>query len=307
MTTVGLLLAFQETRTNVLLARNCEIINAQLQLLEDESKPMLLIFANEVTTRCEHGVGSSQHACVFRFRCPQLIQESSFGSTILKSFKFPLMLLSTESILFWFSLWVSFSWAILYMQFSSISLVYETVYTFSKAQVGATYTAIIVGSLVGACLCIMQDHLLKRHWPEQALRPESRLYFSCIMSLLLPAGLFCFGWTTRSSIPYIVPTIAIGIFILGIFVIYLAVFNYLADSYDQYASSALAAQSMCRNLLAGVFPLFTRPMFENLGFGPAASLLGGIAILLCFVPWVLCFYSGSITKRSALIRELQSQ
>ena len=32
---------------------------------------------------------------------------------------------------------------------------------------------------------------------------------------------------------------------MGIFSIYLAVFNYLADTYHRYASSALAAQSFC--------------------------------------------------------------
>lgn len=42
----------------------------------------------------------------------------------------------------------------------------------------------------------------------------------------------------------------------GIFSIYLAVFNYLADSYHRYASSALAAQSFSRNMLAGAFPLY---------------------------------------------------
>ena len=33
---------------------------------------------------------------------------------------------------------------------------------------------------------------------------------------------------------------------MGIFSIYLAVFNYLADTYHRYASSALAAQSFCK-------------------------------------------------------------
>lgn len=32
---------------------------------------------------------------------------------------------------------------------------------------------------------------------------------------------------------------------MGIFSVYLAVFNYLADTYHRYASSAIAAQSCC--------------------------------------------------------------
>lgn len=62
---------------------------------------------------------------------------------------------------------------------------------------------------------------------------------------MMPAGLFWFGWTSFPSIPWIVPSLAVGCATMGIFSIYLAVFNYLADTYHRYASSALAAQSCC--------------------------------------------------------------
>ena len=55
-----------------------------------------------------------------------------------------------------------------------------------------------------------------------------------------------FGWTSFPNIPWIVPTLAVGCATMGIFSIYLAVFNYLADTYHRYASSALAAQSFCK-------------------------------------------------------------
>jgi hypothetical protein len=40
----------------------------------------------------------------------------------------------------------------------------------------------------------------------------------------------------------------------------LAVFNYLADAYGTYASSALAGQSFLRNMIAAAFPFFTETM-----------------------------------------------
>jgi hypothetical protein len=58
-----------------------------------------------------------------------------------------------------------------------------------------------------------------------------------------------FGWTSFANVHWIVPSIAIGIATVGIFAIYLSTFNYLADTYHRYASSALAAQSFCRNML----------------------------------------------------------
>ena len=70
------------------------------------------------------------------------------------------------------------------------------------------------------------------------------------------------------------------------------------------ASSAIAAQSFCRNVGAAVFPLFTEQMFTNLDYAPAASLLGGIAALLTIVPWVLLFKGEQIRARSRIAREI---
>ena len=74
---------------------------------------------------------------------------------------------------------------------------------------------------------------------------EGRLYFVCVESILLPIGLFWFGWTSFPSVHWIVPSMAVGCATMGIFSIYLATFNYLADTYHRFASSAIAAQSCC--------------------------------------------------------------
>lgn len=46
------------------------------------------------------------------------------------------------------------------------------------------------------------------------------------------------------------PIVGIIILMTSVYHIYLAVFNYLSDSYLIYASSALAAQSFCRNMVS---------------------------------------------------------
>ena len=102
------------------------------------------------------------------------------------------------------------------------------------------------GALISTVLSIYQEKIA-RHYGKLSSTPEGRLYFSCIESALLPIGLFWFGWTSFSHIHWIVPTIAVGCATMGIFSIYLAVFNYLADTYHRYASSALAAQSFCES------------------------------------------------------------
>ena len=188
------------------------------------------------------------------------------------------------------------------MTFGVIPLVFTSVYDFSTQSVGAVFSAIAIGSIVGAALSIVQERIAKRFLPKLHSRPEGRLYFACLESALLPIGLFWFGWTSNTSTHWISPTLALGCAQIGIFSIYLAVFNYLADVYHRYASSALAGQSFCRNVLAAVFPLFTNQMFERLGYGGASSLLGGIATLLTFVPWVLVFQGEKIRGRSKVAR-----
>ena len=153
-------------------------------------------------------------------------------------------LLATEPVVFFFSLWVSFSWGVLYLTFSAIPLVFTTNHHFNLEQNGAVFTAICIGSILSTIISVSQERIAQ-YFGKITSTPEGRLYFSCFQSALLPIGLFWFGWTLSPSIHWIVPTMAVGCATMGIYSIYLAVFNYLADTYHRYASSALAAQSFC--------------------------------------------------------------
>lgn len=146
------------------------------------------------------------------------------------------------------------------MTFSAIPLVFETTYGFNLEQSGAVFAAISIGGILFTGVAIYQESVCRKYLPatHQALldTPEGRLYFACVQSALLPIGCIWFGVSgAYPSVPWIVPALGLACATMGIFSIYLAVFNYLADSYHRYASSALAAQSFCRNLLGGAFPL----------------------------------------------------
>jgi hypothetical protein len=187
--------------------------------------------------------------------------------------------------------------------FQSVPIVFSTSHHFTDAQSSAVLTSMCVGSVVALFLNHLIEKAAKRFFPH-ATGPETRLYSSCTLGCFLPIGMFWFGWTSFPSIPWIVPAISVGVSTIGIFVIYLAVFNYFADTYHRYASSALAAQSFCRNLLGGSFPLITPALFNNLTFQGAGSLLGGLGALLTIVPWVLVFYGTSIRARSKFAKDI---
>lgn len=154
-------------------------------------------------------------------------------------------MLLTEPVVFFFSLWVSFSWAVLYLQFSSVPLIFRTNHNFTIEQTGAVFTSMCVGVIIITIISIYQERIAMR-FGKHTTSPEGRLYFVCIESVLLPIGLFWFGWSSFSSVHWIVPAMAVGCATMGIFSIYLATFNYLADTYHRYASSAIAAQSCCK-------------------------------------------------------------
>ncbi len=228
----------------------------------------------------------------------------------------PFYLLLTEPVVFWFSLWAAFSWGVLYLSFSVVPFLYKT----DLDRSSRVYVSMMVAAAVATAVSIVQEHLLKhpqwrthpedssfrysdsrlwafmrRRFPAEA--PEARLYFACITAMMLPAGLFG-GFLCPRDMDGYAEAVGLGFALWGIYSVYLATFNYLADTYHIYASSALAAQSFCRNVLGGAFPLLTSAMFTKLGLRGAGGLLGGIATVLTVTPWVLVFWGERIRARS---------
>ncbi|EKG09763.1 Major facilitator superfamily [Macrophomina phaseolina MS6] len=288
-------ICFKETRGSVLLSRKAKALNDWYEAREaagyynfdmiSESTPH-----KKIPQRIRWKVKSDE-------------ERASIMTMISISLYRPFHLLLTEPVVFFFSLWVSFSWAILYLTLGAIPLVFETRHDMSLGQANSIFAVMVIFAIVATWLSIFQENWARRKGKLDG-NPEDRLYFACVESALMPIGLFMFGWTSYSSIHWIVPTIAIGLATIGIFSIYLATFNYLADVYHRYSSSALAAQSFCRNMLGGAFPLITTQMYRELGYGGASSLLGGIGAVLTVVPWVLVFYGPQIRRRSKFASEI---
>jgi hypothetical protein len=128
--------------------------------------------------------------------------------------------------------------------------------------------------------------------------PEARLYFSVPGSLIFTAGMFWYGWSSYPDTHWIVPALGIGCVGYGIYGIYLAVVNYLADAYEKYAASALSAASMGRNVFGAFLPLATPALYNNLSFAWASSLLGFIGLVLSAVPVLLLLKGEAIRARS---------
>jgi hypothetical protein len=107
----------------------------------------------------------------------------------------PIHLLFIEPIVFFFSLWVSFSWAVLYATFAAMPLVFRESYDSNVEQCGAVFGAMCIASILSTVLSILQDKCVRQYLARisSLWKPERHLYVSCVQSLLLPIGCFWFG------------------------------------------------------------------------------------------------------------------
>ncbi|KAL3480451.1 major facilitator superfamily domain-containing protein [Aspergillus californicus] len=236
------------------------------------------------------------------------INASSTIRLLQISFKRPVRMLTTEPVVIFFTLWISFAWGILYLFFSSVVQTYSENYGWETMATGLVQLAISVGAVIGTVFNPIQDWIYLRSGPRNKEKagkpiPEARLYTSIPGSLLFAAGLFWYGWASQPDVHWIVPTIGITAAGVGIYSIYMAVVNYLTDAYERYAASALSAASLGRNSFGAFLPLASPQLFSNLGFGWAGSLLGFIGLALSVVPLVLVLKGPAIRRSSPFMRE----
>lgn len=320
---LAILFCFKETRSSVLLKRKAAKLNKWYEQLEAQGIYGLTLPPDADSTLLQPTSSGSSSGTTQDFTVPRRIRwtvdassRASLASMITTSCMRPFYMLVTEPVVFSFSLWAAFAWGVLYLGFAVVPYLH-------LGDFGAmcrTYIAMMAGAIIATITSISQEKLLKhpkwtgaastdsRFWALMRRRfpvdaPESRLYFSCITALLLPAGLFGAFLVPQTSSPDDRGTslaIGIGFATWGIYAIYLASFNYFADTYHVYASSALAANSFCRNTLGGSFPVITGLMFDGMGIKPAGGMLGAIAMVLSVIPWVLVFRGPSIRARSKM-------
>ena len=290
---------FKETRGSVLLSRKAEALNKYYDQLEAQG-----VTGVQMTSTAEPSKHNIQR---IRWKVRSDEERASIGKMISISLYRPFRLLFTEPVVFFFSLWISFAWAVLYLTFGAIPLVFQNNHGFNLEQSCAVFASLSIAAIISTVIAIYGEKVVKRKRPQLTSSPEGRLWIACPQAALLPIGLFWFAWSTFSSVHWIVPALGLGCATMGIFSIYLAVFNYLADTYHRYASSALAAQSFCRNMIGGVFPLVVNQMFTAMTYQGAGSLLGGIGAALTLVPFVLAIWGPKIRARSKIAREIMEK
>jgi len=234
----------------------------------------------------------------------QADEERASLSSILKiALTRPVRLFFTEPVIQAWTAYVSFAWGVLYLLLVSIPIVFMQVYEFNLGQVGLCYIAQIIGSFAAVPISLYCDKVY--HQRVGRMGPEARMYAGIVGGIFFAVGCWEFAWTSWASVHWLVPLIGIVLLYCGLLLIYLTAFNYLADSYQLYAASALSAMNVCRNTVGAAVPLFGSQVYSALGIHGAGSLIAGLATLLGLVPFLIVRYGGRLRARSRFAKEME--
>ncbi|KAK4458106.1 putative polyamine transporter, partial [Cladorrhinum samala] len=222
----------------------------------------------------------------------------------------PIRMIIFEPIVNTSCAYLALCYGIFYMCFEAFPIIFIGVYRLSPGECGLTYLAIGAGCLLALPIFFIYDAVLRSATARNAswTRQEEyrRLPLACVGGPMFVISLFWLGWTAREDINFVVPMLAGVPFGIGFMCIFQALLNYLTDAYETYAASANAAASCSRSLVATALPLATAPMFRTLGIPGALSLLGGISLLMCGIPFVFLWQGDRIragSKFCAAIRQ----
>ena len=257
-----LMLAMQESRPSLLLARRIKILQQQtgdysLRIHNPDHTPDLRTYVNVTMIR-------------------------------------PLRLLFTEPIVFAVALMGAVAFGLIYLFGAAAPIVYE-LFGLDPQASSLSFLAIGVGLFFGIPVRFYDQRIFKRSQQRRhVLAPEDKLTGFTLAAPALAVSLWWFAWTIPPRVPHVhwivsmLSLILLG-FAINEFDAVLA--GYLADSYTIFSASAFAAMCFLRSSCSATFPLFADSLFTDLDANIGASILAAIATVFCIFP-ILFKYRG---------------
>ncbi|KAG5914367.1 hypothetical protein E4U42_000524 [Claviceps africana] len=163
----------------------------------------------------------------------------------------------------------------------------------SETVSSLNYIALAVGTITasqagGPLLDWIYRRMKARHGGEGV--PEFRVPFMVPGVVMMPVGIFLYGWAAEKKLHWMVVDVGTAIFVCGSFVLGQGILAYLLDEF-KHTASANAASRMLSNILGFAFPIFAPAMYQSLGYGWGNTLLGFIWVVCGFpIPVIFWFY-----------------
>lgn len=212
----------------------------------------------------------------------------------------PFQLLFGEPIVFLISVYMSVLYGLLYMFFVAYPVIYQEDKGYSAGMTGLTFIPIAVGVLISAaCSPLVNRHYLKQVKKYNGHPPaEVRLIPMMASCWFIPIGLFIFGWTAYKDVSGAGPSMGGFPVGFGFIFLYNSANNYLVDTYQHQAASALAAKTFIRSFWGAAVVLFTVQMYHRLDNRWASTVLAFISLACCGIPFLFWKFGAKIRQRS---------
>lgn len=153
-----------------------------------------------------------------------------FKRAILRPFK----MLAFSPICAICNLYVGVAYGYLYLMFTSLTPLFMRIYHFDTIHAGLSFLGLGVGSMIGVgYFSASSDRYIKKKAKEagelpedgrpkeSSIKPEYRLPPLRLGAVLLPAGLFIYGWTAEYEVHWIAPIIGTALIGIGNLVIFM--------------------------------------------------------------------------------------
>ena len=180
----------------------------------------------------------------------------------------PIEILVFEPVVLLIDLYIALIYSIIFLWFEAFPAVFVDTYGFTLVELGVTYSSVPLGMFIASLLYIAyMYHAYTRKLLEgraEELTPEVFLLPTIVASVVMPIGIFIFGWTASANLHWIGCLIGAALFGAGGFIVAQTLFNYMAMSFPRYVASVFGGSALFRSLLGGCFPLFGAPLFNNL-------------------------------------------
>ncbi|KAH8846176.1 hypothetical protein MCOR27_000719 [Pyricularia oryzae] len=223
----------------------------------------------------------------------------------------PFVLAVTEPILWFFNLWISLIYGILYLCFVAYPIVFSQHRGWGPGTSGLAFVGIGIGTLLSIAAEPLLRRLINSHPKDPAtgrVAPEASASAMVIGAVLAATGQLVFAWTSLPvSIHWAVP-IAAGIpFGAGNTLVFIYGSSYLTSAYGIYSASAMAGNAVVRSLFGGTLPLAGAAMYAALSPRWAGTLLGLLEVIFIPIPVAFYKYGDRIRARSPVIRRMREE
>lgn len=209
----------------------------------------------------------------------------------------PITMILTEPVLDLMCMYIVLIYAMLYAFFFAYPVIFGELYHYNDGIIGLMFIPILIGAGFALVATPFIEKQFKRICHTRTPTPEDRLIGAMIGSPFIPISLFILGATSFKHIIWVGPASSGIAFGFGMVLCYYSVNNYIIDSYQKFAASALAAKVFLRSGGGAAFPLFITQMYHRLGLQWASWLLAFIGLAMVLIPYTFYIFGAKLRAK----------